>query len=252
MIFIVYRFSLFGNSHRTFQYELRHSVTKYLLKYNSKLLRYKYLGYTDPVTEDSPPDSISDTPNWLCLNDDLDSANDCEDNCVADFESDIERENCIDDPENPEHRDSSASPNVPGSIWPPQTSKRQAGKMLVTVNRLESSRNKGIKKKQASMRKWVSPASFCSLTEGCIQRYIMGEWRAVAWNYQYINRCIAGATSILPRYVNLMVWVRTVQEYYWARFGHIAESQSGRKTTHKWKTLWKQLLIADAVEWTIY
>jgi len=36
----------------------------------------------------------------------------------VDIESDIEQGNSIGDPEDPEQRDVSAAPNVPGLIWP--------------------------------------------------------------------------------------------------------------------------------------
>jgi len=49
--------------------------------------------------EDSAPESISDTKNWLHWDGDLDNPNDSEDNCVAEVESDIEQDNGIEDPE---------------------------------------------------------------------------------------------------------------------------------------------------------
>jgi len=65
---------------------------------------------------DSAPESISDTKDWLNWNGDLDDPNDNEDDCTADFDSDIEQDNGIEDPECPQQRDVSAAPNVPGSI----------------------------------------------------------------------------------------------------------------------------------------
>jgi len=41
----------------------------------------------------------------------------------------------------------SAVPNFPGLIWPTQKSKRQAEKVLMTVNAIETRRNKGVEKK---------------------------------------------------------------------------------------------------------
>ena len=41
----------------------------------------------------------------------------------------------------------STAPNVPGLVWPTQKSKRQAEKVLVTVNAVKMRRNKGGKKK---------------------------------------------------------------------------------------------------------
>jgi len=96
---------------------------------------------------DSAPESISDTEDWLNSNGDLDNPNDREDYCVVDIESDIEQDNSIEDLECPEQRDVRAVPNVPGLIWPTQMSKRQAETVLMTVNAIETWRNKGVKKK---------------------------------------------------------------------------------------------------------
>jgi hypothetical protein len=97
--------------------------------------------------EDSAPESISDTEDWLNWNRDLDNPNDREDDCAGDFESDMEQDNTIEDPHSPEQRDVSAPPNVPGLIRPTWKSKRHAEKVLVTVNTIETRRNKGVKKK---------------------------------------------------------------------------------------------------------
>jgi len=96
--------------------------------------------------EDRAPESISDTENWLNWNRDLENPNDCEDDCAADNESNIEHNNGIDDPECPEQLHVSAAPNVPGLVWPTRKSKRQAPKVLVMVNAIEMRRNKGVKK----------------------------------------------------------------------------------------------------------
>jgi len=66
---------------------------------------------------------------------------------VADVESDIEQDDSIGDPEWPEQRHVSASPNVPGLILPTGKSKRQAEKVIMTISAIETSRNKGVKKK---------------------------------------------------------------------------------------------------------
>jgi len=97
--------------------------------------------------EDSTPECIPDTGNWLHWNAKLDNPNDSEDDCVADFESDLQQVNGIEDPECPEQWDVSAAPNVPGLIQPTWKSKRQAEMVLVTVNTMETRRNMGIKKK---------------------------------------------------------------------------------------------------------
>ena len=77
----------------------------------------------------------------------MDNPNDREDDCATDNESDICPNNCIEDPECPEQEDVSAVPNVPGLVRPTQKSKRQAEKVVVTVNAVEMRRNKGGKKK---------------------------------------------------------------------------------------------------------
>jgi len=48
--------------------------------------------------------------------------------------------------ESAEMLDVNASPNVPGLFQPTQKSKRQAEKVLVMVNTMETRRNEGIKK----------------------------------------------------------------------------------------------------------
>jgi len=102
-----------------------------------------------PVESDDncAPESISDTDDWLNWNGDLDNPNDSEDDCAADDESNIGPNNGIEDPECPEQQDVSAAPNVPGLVQPTRKSKIQAEKVLVTVNAVETRRNKGGKKK---------------------------------------------------------------------------------------------------------
>jgi len=96
---------------------------------------------------DSAPESISDTEDWLNWNGDLDNPNDSEDDCRAEVESDIEQDISIEDPDCPVQRDVSATPNVPGLIRPTWKSKRQAETVLMTVNVIETRRNKEVKKK---------------------------------------------------------------------------------------------------------
>jgi len=105
--------------------------------------------YRHPVKsdDDSAPESISDTDDWLNWNGDLYNPNDSEEDCAADDESNIEHNNGIEDPECPEQQDVSATPNVPGFVWPTRNSKRPAEKVLVTVNAVEMRRNKGGKRK---------------------------------------------------------------------------------------------------------
>jgi hypothetical protein len=114
--------------------------------------------------EDSVPENISDTGDWLNWNGDWDNPNDSEDDCAAEFESNIDRENSFEAPESPEQQDVSAAPNVPGLIRPVRKSKRPAETVLVTVNAMETRRNKGVKKSRTECVN-VSPASLCILTE---------------------------------------------------------------------------------------
>jgi len=93
--------------------------------------------------DDSAPESISDTDdklNWYC---DLDNPNDSEDDCAADNESNLGPNNGIEDPECPEQQDVSVAANVPGLDWPTRKLKGQDEKILVTVNAVETRRNKG-------------------------------------------------------------------------------------------------------------
>jgi len=96
--------------------------------------------------EDSAPQSIPDTDDWLKWNGDLDNPNDSEEDCAADDESDTEPNTGIEDPACPKQQDVSAAPNVPGFVRPTRQSKRQAEKVLVTINGVETRRNKGGKK----------------------------------------------------------------------------------------------------------
>jgi hypothetical protein len=77
---------------------------------------------------------------------DLDNANDSEDDWEADNESYTELDNGSEVPETLEVRNESAAPNVPGLIRPIRQSNKKVDKELVTVNIMETSRNKGIKK----------------------------------------------------------------------------------------------------------
>jgi len=96
--------------------------------------------------EDSTPERISETENWLNWNGDLDNPNDSEDDCEADKESDMELDTCSDVSETLGVRNVSAAPNVPGVIRPIRQSKKMVEKALLTVNIMETRRIKGIKK----------------------------------------------------------------------------------------------------------
>jgi len=95
--------------------------------------------------EDSTLESIFNTRNWLNWNGDTDNPNDSEDNCTADIESDIERDNAIEDLKIPVQQDVSATPDVPRLIRPTWKSKRQVEKVLVMVNAMETRKNMRIK-----------------------------------------------------------------------------------------------------------
>ena len=97
--------------------------------------------------EDSACESISDTQDWLNWNADLGNPNDSEDDCGVDVESDLELDDIIEDPDNPEQRDVRATRNVHGLIRPTPRSNGQAEMVLMTVNAMETRRNKGVKKK---------------------------------------------------------------------------------------------------------
>jgi len=97
--------------------------------------------------EDSSPESISDTENWPNWNGDLDNPNESEDNWEADNESNMELDNGSEISETPEQRNVSAAPNVSGLIRPIRRTKKKVEKAMMTVNIMETRRNKGIKKK---------------------------------------------------------------------------------------------------------
>jgi len=80
--------------------------------------------------------------NW---NEDLNNPNDCEDNCIANDESDIKQEYSIEDPQCPEQQDVSAAPNDSRLIYPTQKSKTHTDQQLVTLNAIEMRMNKGVK-----------------------------------------------------------------------------------------------------------
>jgi len=84
--------------------------------------------------EDSSPESISDTENWLNWNRDLDNPIDSEDDWVADNESHMTLVNGGEDSQTTEQQNVSAAPNVPGLIRPIWGSKKMAEKTLMTVN----------------------------------------------------------------------------------------------------------------------
>jgi len=78
---------------------------------------------------------------------------------MAAIESDITQDNEIKDLECAGQLDVSSTPNVSGLTRPTQKSKSQAEKVFMTVNALETRRNKGVKKKLDTMRQCFT--SFC-------------------------------------------------------------------------------------------
>jgi len=97
--------------------------------------------------EDSTPESISDTEDWLNCNVDWEKQNDSKDHSRADVESDIHKDNSIEDPDCPVQQDVSAAPDVPRLIWATRKSKRHGDKVVMTVNAIETRRNDGAKQK---------------------------------------------------------------------------------------------------------
>jgi len=92
--------------------------------------------------EDRAPERISLTEGWLNWNGDFNNPNVSEDDSAADNESDIENENSIEDSEWPEQRDVSATPKLPGVIRPTPSSRIQVEEVLMTVNAIETRRNR--------------------------------------------------------------------------------------------------------------
>jgi hypothetical protein len=97
--------------------------------------------------EDSVLEKILDTEDRVNSNGNLDNTNTSEEDCAADDDSDIEHNICIEDPECPQQQDVNIAPNVLGLVRPTRNSKRQAEKVIVTVDAAEMRRNKGGQKK---------------------------------------------------------------------------------------------------------
>jgi len=96
--------------------------------------------------EDSAPECISVTENWLNRNGDFKIPNDSKDNWKTSNESDQQLDNGIEDQETPGRRDVRATPNVPGLIRPTLTFENTAQKVLMIVNILAIWRNQVNKK----------------------------------------------------------------------------------------------------------
>jgi hypothetical protein len=76
----------------------------------------------------------------------LDKPNNSKDDCAAGDESDIQPNNGIEELGCPVQQNLSAMPNVHRLVGPTQQSKRQHAKALVTVNAIETMRNRRVKK----------------------------------------------------------------------------------------------------------
>jgi len=115
--------------------------------------------------DDSAPESIFHTQNWLNWHGDLDNPNEREDDCEADNESDVEQDNCFEDAECPEQWNVCAASNVPGLIRPTGRSKNKTEKGLVTVNATETWRIKGNRNMLGRMGQYVFSRFFMLLDQ---------------------------------------------------------------------------------------
>jgi hypothetical protein len=97
--------------------------------------------------KDSELESIADIDHCLNWNGDMDLSNDSDDNWAVDNECDQEHNNYIEDLECPEQQVVSAAPNMAGLVRLTRMSKRQAGKVIVTVSAVGTQRNKRGQKK---------------------------------------------------------------------------------------------------------
>jgi hypothetical protein len=100
-----------------------------------------------------------DTEDWLHCNGHSVNPNDSEDDCAGDTKCDIEHNYGIEDTEYPEQQVVMAAPPVPGLVRPKRMSKRQAEKLFVMVNVIETRRNKEVKKKYVRLREWFTSLS---------------------------------------------------------------------------------------------
>jgi len=117
---------------------------------------WRFICHPVEIDEDSAPESILDTEDWLIWNGDLENPNDREDDCAADNESDTKHNNVIEDPECPEQQNLSGAPNVPRLVRPTRKSRRQGEKVLVMVNAIDNRRNIGVKKTLHRMHQWFT------------------------------------------------------------------------------------------------
>ena len=103
--------------------------------------------YPAEIDEDSSPESISNTKNWLNWNGDLHNPTTSEDDWDGDNESDLDLDTRSEDSETPVVWNVSAAPTVPGLIRTIRRAKNKVETALLTVNIMEMRRHKGIKEK---------------------------------------------------------------------------------------------------------
>ena len=142
---------------------------KELARGRTQLLNVCWISHIDrhpaESDENGAPESISDMENWLHWNCDLDRTNGSEDDCAVDNDSNVELDICFEDPECSEQWDVCAAPNVPGLIRPRGRSKKQTGKVSVTVNATDIRSIGGNRKCRAEWDKMCLAGSLCCLTE---------------------------------------------------------------------------------------
>jgi len=105
--------------------------------------------------EDCAHESISDTENWLHWNGDFDIPNDSYEDREANIQSNIVHDKGNDDAATREQHDVSAAPNIPGLIQPTWMSLMKAREELMTVNTMDTRRNKSNKKMSDMMRQCI-------------------------------------------------------------------------------------------------
>lgn len=102
------------------------------------------------------PEHIADTNNWYDWNGDLGNTNDREVNLEADNECNKEQENGIGNADSTARMDVLAIlPNVARLMRPPLRSRKQADKVLMMVNTIETKMNKGMKAIWGRICQWI-------------------------------------------------------------------------------------------------
>jgi hypothetical protein len=88
--------------------------------------------------EDSDPENILNTENWLDWNGDQENPTDSEDNWEADNESEIELDHSMEHSKTPAQRDVSVVHNIPGLIKPTWKWKKNSEQVLMMVDTMET------------------------------------------------------------------------------------------------------------------